>query len=73
MVREILGHSSVTVTERYAHLRPDLFWPEDLIKLSVPMSRDGGTVHDLAAVREECGRVATPWQPRTLALGTERM
>ncbi len=52
-LREILGHSSVTVTERYAHLRPDLFRPEDLIKLSVPMSRDGGTVHDLAAAREE--------------------
>lgn len=55
-LREILGHSSVTVTERYAHLRPDLFRAEDLIKLSVPMSRDGGTVHDLAVARE--GRAA---------------
>lgn len=24
-LREIFGHSSVTVTERYGHLRPDLF------------------------------------------------
>ena len=28
-LREILGHSTVKVTERYAHLRPDLFSEED--------------------------------------------
>ncbi|HLK91516.1 MAG TPA: site-specific integrase [Polyangia bacterium] len=50
-LREILGHSSVTVTERYAHLRPDLFKPEDLLKLSVGLSREGGEVVDLAAAR----------------------
>jgi hypothetical protein len=43
----------VTVTERYAHLRADLFRPEDLLKLSVGMSREGGTVVDLAAARAE--------------------
>jgi site-specific recombinase XerD len=41
-LREILGHSSVTVTVRYAHLRPDFFRLEDLLKLSVGMSRAGG-------------------------------
>jgi integrase len=50
-LREILGHSSVTVTERYAHLRPDLFKPEDLLKLSVGMSREGAAVVDIAAAR----------------------
>lgn len=53
VLREILGHSSVTVTERYAHLRADLFRPEDLLKLSVGMSREGGAVVDLAAARSE--------------------
>ncbi|MFH1151364.1 MAG: tyrosine-type recombinase/integrase [Actinomycetota bacterium] len=28
-LKEILGHSSVLVTERYAHLRPDAFTAED--------------------------------------------
>ncbi len=50
-LREILGHSSVTVTERYAHLRPDLFRPEDLLQLSVGMSREGGAVIDIAQHR----------------------
>jgi integrase len=52
-LREILGHSSVTVTERYAHLRPDLFRPEDLLKFSAGMSREGGAVVDLGAARAE--------------------
>lgn len=52
-LREILGHSSVTVTERYAHLRPDLFKPEDLLQLSVGMSREGGAVIDMATARAE--------------------
>jgi hypothetical protein len=52
-LREILGHSSVAVTERYAHLRADLFKPGDLLQLSVGMSREGGAVVDLAAARAE--------------------
>ncbi len=55
-LREILGHSSVVVTERYAHLRPDLFKPEDLLKLSVGMSREGGAVIDLAEHRGTVGQ-----------------
>jgi integrase len=52
-LREILGHSSVTVTERYAHLNPGLFKAEDLLKLSVSLTREGGAVVDLAAARAE--------------------
>jgi hypothetical protein len=55
VLREILGHSSVAVTERYAHLRSDLFRPEDLLKLSVSMSRQGGAVVELAAHRNKSG------------------
>ena len=32
-LKEILGHYSVIITERYAHLRPDLFRDEDLSTL----------------------------------------
>jgi integrase len=52
-LREILGHAHSSTTERYAHMKPDLFKPEDLLQLRVSMSREGGTVHDLAAAREE--------------------
>jgi hypothetical protein len=33
-----MGHSSVTTTERYAHLRTDLFRPEDYDRLRVDRS-----------------------------------
>lgn len=52
-LREILGHSSVQVTERYGHLRPDLIRPADLLKLTVDLSRPGGDVVDMAAHRAE--------------------
>ncbi|HVT07870.1 MAG TPA: tyrosine-type recombinase/integrase [Polyangia bacterium] len=38
MLKEILGHSTVQITERYAHLRVDLFRPEDLAAMSVDLS-----------------------------------
>jgi integrase len=49
----ILGHASVTTTQRYAHLRPDLLRPEDLPALRVELSRAGGDVIDLAAHRPQ--------------------
>jgi integrase len=52
-LREILGHSSVTVTERYGHLRPDLFTSDDLLKFDRDLSRAGGAVIDLAARRAD--------------------
>jgi integrase len=30
-LKEILGHYSVVMTERYAHLKPDLFSPKDMV------------------------------------------
>ena len=41
----ILGHSSVSTTERYAHLNPDLFTREDLSAIEVDLresEEDGG-------------------------------
>jgi integrase len=34
-LREILGHSTVLVTERYAHLKPELFQEADLLRADV--------------------------------------
>jgi hypothetical protein len=36
-LKEMLGHSSVIMTERYAHLRPDLFPVADLGLISLEM------------------------------------
>jgi integrase len=37
-LKEILGHSTVQVTERYAHLRVDLFGPADLAAMAVDLT-----------------------------------
>jgi integrase len=37
-LREIMGHSSVQVTERYAHLRPDLFGPAHRAALKISLA-----------------------------------
>jgi integrase len=37
-LREILGHSTVLVTERYAHLKPELFQEADLLRADVPLN-----------------------------------
>jgi len=48
-LKEVLGHSSVTVTERYAHLRPDAYNAEDLAAVSVDLSE--GEVVDLPRLK----------------------
>ncbi len=45
-LKEILGHYSVVMTERYAHLRPDLFAPGAHQALAVDLS-PGGAVRQL--------------------------
>ncbi len=37
-LKELLGHYSVVVTERYAHLRPDLFTARDLATIEIDLS-----------------------------------
>lgn len=38
-LQEILGHSSVTVTERYAHLSPEMFTEADFAAVAVDLSQ----------------------------------
>jgi hypothetical protein len=46
-LKEILGHYSVVVTERYAHLRPDLFAPGAHQELAVDLTPSQGGVRAL--------------------------
>jgi integrase len=54
-LQELLGHSSVLVTQKYAHLKPELFRPADLLSFTADLSRPGGEVIELAA-RRNLGR-----------------
>jgi integrase len=60
-LKEILGHYSVVVTERYAHLRPDLFAPGAHQALAIDLTAPQGSVQRLpttstAAARRGHGR-----------------
>ncbi len=40
-LKEILGHYSVVMTERYAHLKPELFTAKDLGTIAVDLTPAG--------------------------------
>ena len=40
-LKEMMGHSSVVVTERYAHLKPELFRAADYELLNVDLTNEG--------------------------------
>jgi integrase len=54
-LRDILGHHSATVTERYGRLRADTAWSGALPILTVDLSRPEGEVIDMATRRGEIG------------------
>lgn len=47
-LQKILGHSSIAVTERYAHLAPDYWAPGVHSALAVDLTRGGGEVRSIA-------------------------
>lgn len=47
---KVMGHSSVVVTERYAHLKPDLFSEKVFDAISVDLSQPKGNVVSLPVV-----------------------
>ena len=55
-LREAMGHGSVTVTERYAHLRGDVFTAADLGRVAVDFSSPVGKI--LPLVRTDSGTFA---------------
>jgi hypothetical protein len=64
-LKEILGHYSVVMTERYAHLRPDLFSAKDLATIDLDLNAgepDPGPPgpengHEMASPRRLPGRI----------------
>jgi len=52
-LKEAMGHSTVLVTERYAHLRGDVFTAADLGRVAVDLSAPSGKV--LPMVRTDAG------------------
>ncbi len=48
-LKELMGHSSAMVTERYAHLTPDLFRSRDFEMLAVDLLAESGDVVPLTA------------------------
>jgi integrase len=54
-LRELLGHHSASVTERYGRLRSEMLNASALPTLSVDFSRPGAAVIDMAAHRDEKG------------------
>jgi hypothetical protein len=66
-VRERICRHSVTVTERYAHLRPDLFAQRDLATIALDLRAGGADPvhlgHDWRTVRGEVAYVPEgPWR-----------
>jgi hypothetical protein len=66
MLRTLMGHSSVTTTERYSHLRPDLFAESAFGAMNVDLSRPAGDVVPLPpAPGKSESRIATTQQDIT--------
>jgi integrase len=40
-LKEILGHYSVVMTERYVHLKPELFTPKDMAVIDLDLAAGG--------------------------------
>jgi len=60
MLRTLMGHASVTTTERYSHLRPDLFAEASFHAMDVDLSKPAGDVVSLAPASEQNrDRIAT--------------
>ena len=54
-LREILGHASVTTTERYAHLAPDAFDQRDYATATVDLTVGGEVVQIDFGERSQSG------------------
>lgn len=57
-LRELLGHSTVLVTERYAHLRADLFDDSDRDRIPVDLSAPAGELAEMPRNESKLRRTA---------------
>jgi hypothetical protein len=65
----MMGHSTVQATERYAHLRPELFGAADRAALKVRLAPNRGPVgHNLGTANDD-DAVSTPPVTRRVARG----
>ena len=56
LLRTLVGHSSVTTTERYSHLRPDMFVESAFRAMDVDLSQPAG---DVVRISERVARMTT--------------
>jgi integrase len=54
---KVMGHSSIVVTERYAHLKPDLFREEDYGLLNIDLMKPPADVVPMGQPKTETGAV----------------
>jgi hypothetical protein len=62
LLRTLMGHSSVTTTERYSHLRPDMFAESAFRAMDVDLSQPAG---DVVRISEQVPRMTTTQQDGT--------
>ena len=49
LLHQLMGHSSVTTTERYAHLKPDLYRETVYATMAIDLSAPAGNLVAIAA------------------------
>ena len=65
LLRTLMGHASVTTTERYSHLRPDLFTEATFAAMDVDLSKPAGSVVSLPPVPGDLGSRLSPSESET--------
>ncbi len=58
---KVLGHHSVVLTERYVHLRPDLFAERDLVTIQLDLGAGGSGSVELGP--HSGAALAVQWRP----------
>jgi integrase len=65
VLSKVMGHCSVVVTERYAHLKPDLFGEKAFDAITVDLSQPAGNVIPISAASVQVGHTMTTAQEDT--------
>jgi hypothetical protein len=60
-LKEILGHYSVVMTERYANLKPELFTPKDMAVIDLDLTAGDAVPMQLG---QSLGRTPSAMRPK---------